>query len=132
MYVESFTNNGIPYLRLVRSDRVTNKKGIKTATKTVVLNIGALFRYDDGQPNYVERLKKSFKTGNPLIPVLLPYCEKEQPAETYPTQMNEGSLDCFGHPRLFSHVLLERMLEELGLKTFFSSYKGLFTVLQNS
>lgn len=129
MYVESFKNNGIPYLRLVRSDRVTNKKGIKTATKTVVLNIGPLSRYDDGQPNYVERLKKSFKAGNPLIPVLLPYCEKEQPAETYPTQMTEGSLDCFGHPRLFSHVLLERMLEELGLNTFFSSYKG-FTKLQ--
>ena len=70
MYVESFKNNGIPYLRLVRSDRVTNKKGIKTATKTVVLNIGPLSRYDDGQPNYVERLKKSFKAGNPLIPVL--------------------------------------------------------------
>ncbi len=129
MYVESFKNNGIPYLRLVRSDRVTNKKGIKTATKTVVLNIGPLSRYDDGQPNYVERLKKSFKAGNPLIPVLLPYCEKEQPAETYPTQMTEGSLECFGHPRLFSHVLLERMLEELGLNTFFSSYKG-FTKLQ--
>ena len=129
MYVESFKNNGIPYLRLVRSDRVTNKKGIKTATKTVVLNIGPLSRYDDGQPNYVERLKKSFKAGNPLIPVLLPYCEKEQPTETYPTQMTEGSLECFGHPRLFSHVLLERILEELGLNTFFSSYKG-FTKLQ--
>ncbi len=129
MYVESFKNNGIPYLRLVRSDRVTNKKGIKTATKTVVLNIGPLSRYDDGQPNYVDRLKKSFKAGNPLIPVLLPYCEREQPAETYPTQMTEGSLECFGHPRLFSHVLLERMLEELGLNTFFSSYKS-FTKLQ--
>ena len=129
MYVESFKNNGIPYLRLVRSDRVTNKKGIKTATKTVVLNIGPLSRYDDGQPNYVERLKKSFKAGNPLIPVLLPYCEKEQPAEIYPTQMTEGSLACFGHPRLFSHILLERILEELGLNTFFSSYKG-FTKLQ--
>ena len=67
MYVESFKNNGIPYLRLVRSDRVTNKKGIKTATKTVVFNIGPLSRYDDGQPDYVERLKKSFKAGQPLI-----------------------------------------------------------------
>ena len=43
--------------------------------------------------------------------------------------MTEGSLECFGHPRLFSHVLLERILEELGLNTFFSSYKG-FTKLQ--
>ena len=82
MYVESFKNNGIPYLRLVRNDRVINKKGLKTSTKTVVLNIGPLSRFDDGQPDYVERLKKSFKAGSPLIPALLPYCSKEQPAET--------------------------------------------------
>ncbi len=129
MYVESFKNNGIPYLRLVRSDRVTNKKGIKTATKTVVFNIGPLSRYDDGQPDYVERLKKSFKAGQPLIPALLPYCEASAPAETYQFSIQEGSPDCFGHPRLFSHVLLEKMMEELGLNTFFSSYKR-FTKLE--
>lgn len=129
MYIESFKNNGIPYLRLVRNDRVTNKKGVKTATKTVVLNIGPLSRYDDGQPDYVDRLKKSFKSGCPLIPALLPYCPKEQPAETYHITIKEGSPDCFGHPRLFSHLLLEKILEELGLNTFFSSYKG-FTKLE--
>lgn len=129
MYVESFKNNGIPYLRLVRNDRVTNKKGVKTATKTVVLNIGPLSRFDDGQPDYVGRLKKSFKAGTPLIPSLQPYCEGKKEAETYRFAINEGSPDCFGHPKLFSHILLERILEELGLHTFFSSYKG-FTKLQ--
>ncbi len=129
MYVESFKNNGTPYLRLVRSDRVTNKKGIKTATKTVVLNIGPLSRYDDGQPDYVERLKKSFKAGTPLISSLQPYCEVKKAAETYHFSINEGSPDCFGHPKLFSHIFMERILEELGLNTFFSSYKG-FTKLQ--
>ena len=33
MFVESFKNNGIPYLRLVHNDRVTNKNGVKTSTK---------------------------------------------------------------------------------------------------
>ena len=129
MFVESFKNNGIPYLRLVRNDRVTNKNGIKTATKTVVLNIGPLSRFDDGQPDYVDRLKRSFKAGNPLIPALLPYCSGEITPETYRCSIKEGSPDCFGHPKLFSHVLMERILEELGLNTFFSSYKG-FTKLQ--
>ncbi len=129
MYVESFKNNGIPYLRLVRNDRVTNKNGIKTATKTVVLNIGPLSRFDDGLPDYVDRLKQSFKAGNPLIPSLLPYCSGEITPETYRFSIKEGSPDCFGHPKLFSHVLMERILEELGLNTFFSSYKG-FTKLQ--
>lgn len=124
MYVEAFKNNGIPYLRLVRNDRVTNKNGIKTSTKKVVLNIGPVSRYDDGQPDYVERLKKSFKAGTPFIPALLPYCNEKKSAETYRFTINECSPDCFGHPRLFSHLLMERILEELGLHTFFSSYKG--------
>ena len=129
MYVESFKNNGIPYLRLVRSDRVTNKKGVKTATKKVVLNIGPLSRYDDGQPDYLNRLKQSFKAGNPLIPSLRPYCSADRVVETYRFAIQEGSPDCFGHPKIFSHLLLERILEELGLNAFFSTYKG-FTRLE--
>ena len=96
MYVEMTKNNGTDYLRLVRNDRILNSKGIKTSTKKVVYNIGPLSRYDDGQPNYVERLKKSFKAGCPLIPALLPYCSKEHPAENYHIPIKKGSPDCFG------------------------------------
>lgn len=129
MYIECFTNNGKPYLRLVQSVRVTNKEGKKVPQKQVVYNIGPLDHFDDGQPHYVERLKNSFKAGIPLIPALEPYCQSEKPAQDYHFSIKEGSPDCFGHPKLFSHVLLERILEELGLNTFFSSYKG-FTKLQ--
>lgn len=129
MYVECFTNNGKPYLRLVQSVRVTNKSGHKVPQKQVVFNIGPLDRFDDGQPNYVERLKKSFQAGAPLLSSLAPYCQSEKQAESYHMLIREGSPDCFGHPKLFSYVLLERILEELGLNTFFSSYKG-FTKLE--
>lgn len=129
MYVESFTNNGKPYLRLVKSIRITKTDGRKIPQKQVVLNIGPLDRFDDGQPEYVERLKKSFKAGTPLIPALLPYCEDNIPVETYRFTIREGSPDCFGHPKLFCHLLLERILEELGLQNFFSSYKG-FTKIE--
>lgn len=129
MYVECFTNNGKPYLRLVQSVRVTNQAGKKIPQKQVVFNIGPLDRFDDGLPGYVERLKKSFKAGTPLIPALEPYCQNPNPAQDYHFSIKEGSPDCFGHPKIFSHVLLERILEELGLNTFFSSYKG-FTKLQ--
>ena len=91
------------------------------STKNVILNIGPLDRFDDGEPDYLDRLKKSFKAGTPLIPELQPYCDSKAPSETYRITINEGSPDCFGHPRLFSHLLLERILEELGLNTFFSS-----------
>ena len=66
MYIEKNKNNGIDYLRLVKSQRIVNSKGIKTSTKSVVYNIGPLSRFDDGKPDYVERLKQSFKQGNLL------------------------------------------------------------------
>lgn len=129
MYIECFTNNAKPYLRLVQSVRIINKSGKKVPQKQVVFNIGPLERFDDGQPDYVERLKKSFKAGVPLIPSLEPYCQEEKQPESYHIAIQEGSSDCFGHPKIFSHILLERILEELGLNTFFSSYKG-FTKIE--
>lgn len=125
MFVECIKNNGIPYLRLVKGVRVTNKNGYRTSQKKIVLSIGPLSRFDDGEPDYVDRLKKSFKAGNPLISSLLPYCSSGNSAETYHFSIKEGSTDCIGHPKLFSYILLERILEELGLRNLFSSYKGL-------
>ncbi len=129
MFIEKFKNNGKDYLRLVHAVRKPNKNGDMVSTKKVLLNIGPLERFDDGLPDYLPRLKKSFRSGNPLIPSLGAFCPSPKPAETYRFSINGGSPDCFGHPKLSSHILLERILEELGLNTFFSSYKG-FTKIQ--
>jgi transposase len=129
MFIDLNKNSGKDYLRLINSVRVTNKDGYKVPKKQVVLNIGPLARFDDGQPDYLERLRNSFRTGNPLIPALAPYCQKTVPMETYRLSITEGSPDCIGHPKLFSHLLLEKALEELGLNALFSSYKN-FTKLQ--
>lgn len=129
MYVEFFKNNGIDYLRLVESKRVLNSKGIKTARKKVVYNIGPLSKFDDGRPDYVERLKKSFKAGNPIISSLEKYCGTGNIPVVHKFSIAEGSSDCFGNPKIFSNVLLERILEEIGLRNLFASYKG-FTKIQ--
>lgn len=42
MFVEMFSNNGIPYLRLVESERYTNSKGIRTVRKSVSLILALL------------------------------------------------------------------------------------------
>ncbi len=129
MFIEVIKNNGKDYLRLVHAVRKPNKNGDMVSSKKVLLNIGPMDRYDDGLPDYIGRLRKSFKAGVPLIPELKPYCEETRVAETYRFEIQEGSNDCFGHPQLYSHVLLERISEELGLNTFFSSYKA-FSKLQ--
>jgi len=124
MYIGVFKNNGKDYVRLLNSNRVKNRKGQKTVKKEVICNIGSLDNFDDGQPNYLERLRQSFRAGNPLIPALLPYCAKEAPRTKYKFVFDEGNPDCIGEPKLYCHKFLERILEELGLREFFSAYKG--------
>lgn len=124
MFVEVCKNNGIDYLRLVNGVRVDGKDGKKTIRKKVLLNIGPLSKFDDGKPDYIQRLKDSFKNGNPLISSLIPFVEENNIHESYSFKIEKGDPFCFGESKLFSHILLERILEELGLITLFSSYKG--------
>ena len=124
MFIDVSKNNGKDYLRLMKSKRVKNEKGEKVPRNDVVLNIGSLEKFDDGQPDYIERLRRSFRVGNPLIPSLEPYCADETPREKYTFTFEEGNPNCAGSPKIFSHLLLERIIEELGLRNFFSSYKG--------
>ena len=124
MFVETFMNNGKPYLRLVESKYVV-KDGKSSARKTVFLNLGPVSRFDDGKGDYVKRLKESFKNGNPLIKELLPYVTKKSDRVTYDISFKEGDPDCIGHNKLFSNALIERIMEEIGITSFIGRYKQL-------
>ena len=78
MFVELCKNNGTDYLRLVSSKRITDAKGRKVSRKKTELNIGPLARFDDGKPDYVQRLKESFKNGTPLIDSLRPFVSTQK------------------------------------------------------
>lgn len=125
MYIEKVKNNGIEYLRLVESVYNPNVKG---GRKKTILNIGPLSKFDDGKPDYVQRLKESFKNGSPLIDSLKPYCEKKQPLEKYKLEYTEGDPYLIGSPKLYSHSLLERIIEELGLVDLFRGYKSVYNI----
>ena len=129
MFIDVSRNNGKPYLRLVNSIRVENADGYKVSRKQIILNIGFLDKHDDCRPNYLERLRKSFRAGEPLIPALKPYCVTDAPREKYSFIFEEGNPNCVGKPKIFSHILIERILEELGLMNLFSAYKG-FTKIE--
>lgn len=124
MFVEACKNNGFPYLRLVESKYI-NKNGKASCKKITIFNIGPLSKFDDGKPDYVKRLKESFKNGNPLIPSLMEYVDRKPVRETYDISFKEGDPDCIGHNKLFSNALIERIMEEIGLTTFISRYKAL-------
>ena len=123
MFLEFANNNGNKYIRVVESIRIT-KDGKRVTRKNTIKNIGPVSKFSDGKPDYEARLKASFISGNPLIPELLPYVPKAQPLLKYSFQIAEGSSECIGHPKLFSHVLLEKILEDLELIQVINSYKG--------
>lgn len=124
MFIDKFTNNGKPYLRITQAVRRPNKHGVMVSCKKVIKNLGPLDRYDDGAPNFLERLRASFKAGNPIIPELKEYVSvATTPSASYSFTIRQGSLDCIGHPRLYAQILLERILEELGLNTLAASIK---------
>ena len=122
MYVEVTKNNGIPYLRLVKGVRRPNANGVMTVTKKTILNIGPLSRYDDGKPNYVQRLKESYRNGNPLIPELLPYVG-EEPVRKYTIEITAGGEYCYATPKRFAPCLLDPVFSVLGLDQLFASIK---------
>lgn len=124
MYIAVFKNNRKDYLRLMESYRTKNEEGKVAIRKRIICNIGPLSKFDDGQPNYLERLRESFRLGNPLIPKLAEYTGKKPPIEKYSIHLQEGDSECIGHPKLYSHVFLDKLFDELGLEDFFRSYKG--------
>ncbi len=123
MTLEVFNNNGYKYIRVVENKYVV-VNGNPSSRKKVVLNVGPVSRFDDGKPDYINRLKESFVNGNPLIPSLLPFVEKEPVVEPYNTIMKEGDPECIGHNKIFANALIERIMEEIGITSFIGKYKA--------
>ena len=123
MYIEKVKNNGTEYLRLVESIYSPRAKG---GRKKTILNIGPLSKFDDGKPDYVQRLKESFKRGEPIIDSLREFCNAPSKKDDgfYNITVKRGDPILIGHPKLYSQVLIERILEELGLVKFFQQYKS--------
>lgn len=126
MFIECYKNNGIDYLRLVRSIRRPSKKDPSkiTSYKQTELSIGPLSRYDDGQPDYVKRLKASFKEGKPLIDKLKPYVSEPVVPEKHGLQETADVFTAsFAHPKSCAQILLDPIFKSLGLASLFASIK---------
>ena len=124
MYIESFNNNGVPYLRLVENVRIKDSSGNSKTKKKLVKAIGSLSKFDDGQPDYLQRLRESFRNGKPLIDDLLPFVDASKIRKEYKFTFHEGDPICIGETKKFGYVLIERILDELGLVAAVRSYKS--------
>lgn len=124
MFLDIFKNNDTYYIRLSESYRYYSEEKKKQLNrKKTIKNIGPVSKFDDGKPNFIQRLKDSFKAGTPIIKELEPYVNKEVKKDIYNFQIHEGTEECIGHPKLFSNFLFDKLLDEIGLTSFICSYK---------
>ena len=121
MYIDRYKTNGRYYLRLVREKRIIDAKGNSVSRKESVLSLGNYDQFDDGEPDYLERLRQSFREGNPLIPALLPYV-KQAPKQKYTIAFAAGD-ECFGSPKRLAPCILDPVFAALGLDELFASIK---------
>ena len=66
VYLDCFKCYGKPYLRVVEN-YTTYENGIKKQKRKTIKNLGYLEKYDDGQPDFINRMKKKLKNGELLI-----------------------------------------------------------------
>ena len=106
MFVEKVLNNNIEYLRLCES---VYTPGVKGGRKRVLLNIGPLDKVTDGKPDFYDRLRLSVKQGKPILKCLEPYMniKKDDVKEYYELKIKKGDPILIGHPKLYSHILIE-------------------------
>ncbi len=122
MHIERYKHNSKYYLRLVASKRMTTRNGKSISGKELVLSLGPLSKYDDGGPGYLDRLRKSFRDGRPLIGALAPYVG-EAPREEWEVKFRAGDAACLGEPKRLAPCILDPVFSALGLDKFLASVK---------
>ena len=124
MYIEKANNNGTAYLKLCENHRIP---GSKRMSRRVILNIGPLDRVSDGEPDFLERLRQSFREGTPILPELQPYVEAKGPeVETVHLEfpIKGETPDGAYVDKSFADLILNAYMKELGLSHLFSTIKS--------
>lgn len=89
MWIEEQLVKGYSYLRVVENKQTLDAEtGQLKRGRKILKTIGPRAMYDDGLPNYLERLRKSFRCGVPLIESLKEYVE---PKDTGPPKEGGNS-----------------------------------------
>lgn len=129
MFLEIASNNGTKYIRICESVRIIDKDSNRSVPKKkTIKNIGPVTKFDDGQPDFIARLKASYAAGNPIIDELKPFVNASIPQEVYNIRLCEGTDECIAHPKLISGLLLEMLLEKLDVSQLVRSYKNHYDV----
>lgn len=127
MHIAKVSNHGIPYLQLMESYSI-KERGITKNKKRSLKNLGPLSRFDDGQPDFLKRLRASFKEGRPLIAELEKFID-QAPARKITINFSLDSNDeVFSSPKNIGYFLLDSLYNTLGINDVLRKAKSLSNI----
>ena len=120
MHIECTKNSGIPYLRIVEG-KYTNENGKVKIKKKVLKNLGALSKFDDGEPDFLKRFREQFKNGE------LDFCKDfniELQKKKEKTILEFTKDDFILNPKNIGYLFLNQIYNELGIDTILNRIKS--------
>ncbi|GHV48650.1 hypothetical protein FACS1894204_13020 [Synergistales bacterium] len=126
MYIACTKNHGTDYLQ-VHEAYYIKENGVTKNRSRLVKNIGPLSRFDDGKPNYLKRLRQSFKDGKPLITSLSELLDARPTSAPKRITVSfdlENDIDCMSDPKNVGYFLLDGLYDSLGIYECLNHYKS--------
>lgn len=115
MHIEAYTSGNNTYIRLAEAVSVVGANGKPATRKKILLNLGNIKQYDDGQPDFLQRLRDSFNQGTPLIPELLPFVDLDPVP---------SANDRYLEPKNLGYFVLDGFFDALGISSVLTLYKS--------
>lgn len=114
MYLDRFNCKGKPYLRIVENYTVL-ENGKKKSKRKTIKNLGYEEKFDDGKPDFYNRMKEELKNGKLKIDGIDP-SEFRARAKLYNnTLYNNSDNYSYLDPKNFGYFFLENIYNELGI-----------------
>jgi transposase len=124
MFIDCYPNNGKPYLRVVESFSIVID-GERKNRRRVIMPIGPVSRFDDGKPDYIERLRQSFREGKPIINCLEGLvASRPAPCKVSVEFDRNDPTAAFLAPKNIGYFILDAMYDALGIYDVLNKYKS--------
>lgn len=124
MYIDCVINSGKPYLRVAESYSV-KESGARKNRKRTIRNLGPLSKLDDGKPDFLRRLRQSFKDGKPIIDGLDDLIEGKPVVKRVVLEVDENNdLSCYCNPKNIGYFLLDALYDGLGIYEVLNLHKS--------
>jgi hypothetical protein len=102
-----------------------NENGIRKRRNRTIRNLGPLSRFDDGKPEYLQRLRQSFREGTPIISGLDDLVAEGTSSSRITSVFDRNDDDsAFSNPKNIGYFLLDSLYDKLGVYDVLNLHKS--------